>query len=84
MAAESAVRPAGDPVCRLLKASALLLAGGVGQLHGGGEEKRSFSEGVLCFNVGGNSREKVRGTLVAWRLPCVEGFSANQSDTLFF
>lgn len=77
-------RQSADPARRLLKASALVLAGGGGQLRGGGEENGSFSEGALCFSVGGNSREKGRGTSVARRLLCVEGFSANQSGASFF
>lgn len=67
-----------------LKASALVLSGGIGQLHGGGEENSSFSEGALCFGVGGNSREKGGGTFVALRLLCAKGFSANQSGTSCF
>lgn len=81
VATESAARPVEDSVCRLLKVFALTLAGGIGQLRGGSEEKSSFSKGVLCFSVGGNSREKGRGMFVARRLLCVEGFLTNQSGT---
>lgn len=83
VATESAAKPVEDSVCRPLNAAALALAGDVGQLRGGSEEKSSFSKGVLCFSVGGNSREKGRGMFVARRLLCVEGFSANQSGTTF-
>lgn len=52
MAAEFTAKPAEDPLCRLLETSVPVLAGGVGQLHGGGKGNSSFSEGaVLCMGI---------------------------------
>lgn len=48
MTAEFTAEAAEDPLCRLSEASVPVLAGGLGQMHGGGKGKNSsFSEGVL-------------------------------------